>query len=209
MRDWETLYQERGVIQREPSAKVAEAIDFFRECKVKTVLDLGCGTGRHTSLLHTNGFITYGCDSSAHALHVARGILPQVQFQQCDVGSLPYGDECIDGIICHAVIQHGTVATIRRTIAEMYRVLKRGALLFLTVISTDHPEYVTGQEIEPGTKINIDAIDGDTPHHYFTEPEIRGLFRDFDIRRLEHYVARSEKNPDRMSATWVLYATRP
>ena len=91
----------------------------------------------------------------------------------------------------------------------MHRVLKQGALLFLTVTSTEHPEFLTGQEIEPGTKINIDAIDGDMPHHYFTEPEIEELFSDFNIRRLEHYLAHSEKNPDRMAATWALYASRP
>ena len=208
VRNWETLYQERGVVQRAPSAKVAEAIDFFRQCEVKTVLDLGCGTGRHTGLLHSSGFTTYGCDSSAEALQIARKMLPEVQFQQCDIGWLPYRDECIDGIICHAVMQHGTMAMIRRTIEEIYRVLKRGALLFLTVISTDHPEYLTGREIEPRTKINIDAIDGDMPHHYFTEPEIRDLFKDFAICNLEHYTARSEKNPDRMSATWALHAAR-
>jgi len=208
MKDWETIYREHGLVQKEPSAKVAEAINFFRQCEVRAVLDLGCGTGRHTNLLHSNGFITYGCDSSADALLIARVMLPEVHFQQCDAGSLPYRDKCIEAIICHAVIQHGTMDAIRRTVGEIQRVLKHGAWLFLTVISTEHPEYLTGQEIEPGTKINIDAIDGDMPHHYFTEPEIRDLFRDFSICRLEHYRARSEKNPDRMAATWAMYASR-
>jgi len=208
MKNWETLYQERGVVQREPSAKVLEAINYFRKANLRTVLDLGCGTGRHTQVLHESGFAAYGCDSSRDALRIARGRLPPVQFQQCDVGFLPYHEEAIDGIICHAVIQHGTMAAIRRTIAEIHRVLKKSALLFLTVVSTEHPEYLTGQEIEPGTKINIDAIDGDMPHHYFNEAEIRFLFRDFSITKLEHYTAGSEKNPERLAATWALYATR-
>jgi SAM-dependent methyltransferase len=208
MRDWETLYQKQGIVQREPSARVVEAVAFFRTAGLKTVLDLGCGTGRHTDLLCKDGFIVYGCDSSRDALCIARGMLPPAQFQQCDVGYLPYRDECLDGIICHAVIQHGTLATITGTIGEIHRILKRGALLFLTVISTNHPEYLTGQEIEPGTKINIDAIDGDMPHHYFTEEEIKSLFRDFAIIKLDHYIARSEKNPERMAATWALYASR-
>jgi ubiquinone/menaquinone biosynthesis C-methylase UbiE len=194
MKNWRSLYQERGVVQKEPSAKVMEAIDFFRSAQLKTVLDLGCGTGRHTEPLFRNGFTVYGCDSSAAALHIARGTLPEVQYQQCDMRYLPYREQCVDGVISHAVIQHGTVATIRQVIGEIQRVLTSGGILFLTVVSTDHPEYFTGQEIEPGTKINIDAIDGDMPHHYFTE--------------LEHYAARSEKNPERMAATWALYAGR-
>lgn len=208
MRDWGSLYREQGIVQKEPSAKVVEAVNFFCKADLQRVLDLGCGTGRHTDLLYRSGLTVYGCDSSADALRIARATLPQVQFQQCDIGLLPYRDECFDGIICHAVIQHGTIAAIGKTAGEIHRVLKRGALLFLTVISTDHPEYLTGQEIEPGTKINIDAIDGGMPHHYFTEPEIRDFFRDFVIINLEHYTAHSEKNPERMAATWALYASR-
>lgn len=208
MKNWGSLYEERGVVQREPSPKVVEAVTFFRTAKTKTILDLGCGTGRHADLLQRNGFQVYGCDSSASALGIARETLPQVQFQQCDMGLLPYHDQCFDGIICHAVIQHGTVATIKKTIAEIHRILNKGGVLFLTVISTEHPEHLTGQEIEPGTKINIDAIDGDMPHHYFTESEVRDFFEDFAIMKLEHYRAPSEKIPGRLAATWALYAQR-
>jgi SAM-dependent methyltransferase len=208
MKNWGSLYQERGVVQREPSAKVVEAVAFFQTAETKTILDLGCGTGRHAALLQNKGFQVYGCDSSASALGIARENLPQVQFQQCDMGLLPYRDQRFDGIVCHAVIQHGTVATTRKTIAEIHRVLRIGGLLFLTVISTEHPEYLTGQEIEPGTKMHIDAIDGDMPHHYFTESEVRDFFGDFHIVKLKHYRAPSEKTPGRLAATWALYAQR-
>jgi ubiquinone/menaquinone biosynthesis C-methylase UbiE len=208
MKDWDSLYQESGAVQKDVSPKASEAVNFFRMTGAIKILDLGCGTGRHAVYLTQNGFEVCGCDSSATALRIARGILPEVQFQRCDVGSLPYRDRSIDGVFCHAVIQHGTVATIRKTITEIHRVLRRGGVLFLTVISTEHPEYLTGQELEPGTKINIDAIDGDMPHHYFTESEMRDFFRDFVIMDLEHYRAPSEKNPGGMAATWALYAIR-
>ena len=196
------------MVQREPSVKVLEAISFFQTARAKTVLDLGCGTGRHAAMLHQRGFQVCGCDSSASALNIARGMLPEVEFQRCDMGWLPYREKRFNGILCHAVIQHGTVATIKKTIAEIHRVLDSGGVLFLTVISTEHPEYLTGHEVEPGTKINIDAIDGDMPHHYFTESEMRDFFGDFSVLKLEHYRAPSEKTPGRLSATWALYARR-
>jgi len=208
MKDWDSLYRERGVVQKEPSPKASDAVSFFRTTNVTRILDLGCGTGRHTAYLTQNGFEVLGCDSSAAALHVARGIVPQVEFQVCDVGSLPYGDRRFDGIFCHAVIQHGTLATIKEAITEIHRLLRRGGALFLTVPSTQHPEYQTGREIEPRTKIDIDTIDGDMPHHYFTEQEMRDLFWRFVVVKLEHYRAPSEKSPDRIAATWALYATR-
>lgn len=208
MKDWDSLYQERGVVQKEPSPKAADAVSFFRTAGAPRVLDLGCGTGRHTAYFARNGFEVLGCDSSEAALRIARGVLPEVEFQVCDVGSLPYRSRSIDGIFCHAVIQHGTLPAIKKTIAEMHRVLRRDGALFLTVTSTEHPEYLTGHEIEPGTKLHIDAIDGDMPHHYFTEQEMRELFGRFDIAKLEHYKAPSEKSPGRIAATWAIYANR-
>lgn len=208
MKDWDSLYRARGMVQKEPSPRAGEAVDFLHKSGSHQILDLGCGTGRHTAYLVQNGFEVRGCDSSEAALRIARGSLPNVQFQVCDTGSLPYRDQGIDGIFCHAVIQHGTLPTIKKAIAEIHRVLRTGGSLFLTVTSTEHPESLTGHEIEPGTRLNIDAIDGDMPHHYFTEPEIRGLFGRFVIVRLEHYRAPSEKSPGRIAATWALYATR-
>ena len=197
-----------NMVVRTESAKVVEAVSFFRSSRAKTILDLGCGTGRHAALLQKNGFEVYGCDSSASALSMAREMLPQAEFQQCDMGWLPYREECFDGIVCHAVIQHSTVAATKKTIAEIHRVLRCGGALFLTVISTEHPEFLTGQDSEPGTKMNIDAIDGDMPHHYFTESEMKDFFEGFAIEKLEHYRAPSEKSPNRLAATWALCARR-
>ena len=208
MKDWNTLYQERGIVQKEPSPKAGDAVNFFRTTNASRILDLGCGTGRHTAYLAQNGFDVLGCDSSVAALHIARGILPEIQFQAGDVCLLPYKDRSIDGIFCHAVIQHGTLSTIKKAIHEIHRVLRAGGALFLTVPSTKHPEYQTGRESETGTKMSIDAIDGDMPHHYFTEQEMRDIFGRFVIVKLEHYRARSEKSPGRIAATWAIYAKR-
>lgn len=207
-RDWNSLYDNQGVVQVAPSPKVVEATGFLLGADSGTVLDLGCGTGRHTPYLLREGFQVLGCDASGSALQIARAAIPQAEFQQCDIGSLPYRDGSIEAILSHAVIQHGVMATIRKVIAEMHRVLRPGGRLFVTVVSTEHPEYLTGHEIEPRTKIGIDAVDGDMPHHYFTEEDIKECFGSFDISGLEHYRAPSEKQPARMAATWAIYAVR-
>ena len=197
-----------GAVQKELSPKADDGASFLRAAGAERILDLGCGTGRHSAYLAQNGFRVLGCDSSEAGLRIARGVLPEAQFQVCDMGLLPYRDQSIDGIFSHAVIQHGTVATIKKTIAEIHRVLRDRGAVFLTVPSTEHPESMTGREIEPGTRMGIDAIDGDMPHHYFTEQELRGLFGRFAIARMEHYTAPSEKNPARRAATWAVCCTR-
>jgi ubiquinone/menaquinone biosynthesis C-methylase UbiE len=207
MKDWDTLYKE-GIIQKEPSKFALKAIDFFKKEKLKRILDLGCGTGRHTICLLKNGFKVYGCDRSENALKIAGEKIPGVEFKKCDMSSLPYMDNFFDGVLCHLVIQHGRIDDIKKAISEVYRVLRNRGILYLLVPSIRHPEYLTGEEIEPNTKINIDAIDGKVPHHYFTKDEIKELFRDFRILKLEHVEYLSEKAPNKKAAGWVLYAVK-
>lgn len=208
MKDWDSLYKEKGIVQKEPSKRVIEAVKFFKQNGLERILDLGCGTGRHTVHLLKQGFQAYGCDSSESALKIAREVLTDVEFEQCDMTSLPYEDEFFDGILCNFVIQHGKIADVKRAISEMYRVLKKGGIIFLTVPSTKHPEYFTGEEIEPGTKINIEAIDGNMPHHYFTEEEMREFFGKYKIIKLEHFEGASEKDPNKKSASWGIFCRR-
>lgn len=208
MKDWDAIYKEKGVIQKEPSGKVIEAISFFKQKGLERILDLGCGTGRHIPCLLEQGFQVYGCDSSESALQIVQEVLTDVEFKKCDMTSLPYKDEFFDGVLCNFVIQHGALAHAKKAIAEMHRVLRIGGMLYLTVPSTDHPEYATGKEIEPNTKINIDAIDGDIPHHYFTESEMTDLFGEYEIIRLQQFYGVSEKDPNKKSAAWEILCRR-
>ncbi|MEA2053307.1 MAG: class I SAM-dependent methyltransferase, partial [Euryarchaeota archaeon] len=176
MNDWNSIYEERGILQKEASETVIEAVNFFKHERVRRVLDLGCGTGRHTAYLLEEGFQIYGCDSSEAALRIAMATLPAVDFETCNITSLPYEAGFFDAVICNHVIQHGTIAEIKVAISEIHRILRKGGILFLVAISTNHPKYLTGTEIEPNTRINTDSVDGDLPHHFFTEKELRALF---------------------------------
>ncbi len=206
MKYWNTLYKEKGIVQKEPSKKVLEAIKFFKEKRIEKILDLGCGTGRHTTLLVKENFEVHGCDNSEDALKIIKEILVDNEFRLCDMTKLLYNDGYFDGIICYQVIQHGKIADIKKSISEMHRVLKKGGYLFLVVISTKHPKFQTGEEIEPNTKINTDDIDGYMPHHFFSELEMKEFFNKYEIIKLNHFEGQSEINPSGRMASWELYA---
>ena len=208
MNSWDSIYEEKGAFQQEPSGRVEKAITFFKDKGLATVLDLGCGTGRHIRILLENGFDVYGCDSSVEALSIAEHESSQVKFSVCDMISLPYQDGLFEAVLCHHVIQHGSIEDIKKAVSEIYRILRKRGYLFLTTVSTKHPKALTGQEIEPNTRIKTDALDGNIPHHFFTEGEIRGLFADFEILELEHFEGPSELDPATWSAAWELYAAK-
>jgi len=209
MNDWNSIYKERGILQKEVSETVIEAVNFFKHERVRRVLDLGCGTGRHTAYLLEEGFQIYGCDSSEAALRIAMATLPAVDFETCNMTALPYEAGFFDAVICNHVIQHGTIAEIKVAISEIHRILRKGGFLFLVAISTNHPKYLTGTEIEPNTRINTDSVDGTLPHHFFTEKELRALFSKlFEIVKSVHFEAPSELDANKETAAWKMYARR-
>jgi ubiquinone/menaquinone biosynthesis C-methylase UbiE len=209
MEDWNSVYEKKGVFQKQPSEKVIRAVSLFKQKGLSRVLDLGCGTGRHTRYLLEEGFDVYGCDSSEEALAIIRQRIPEAVFDCCDMTSLTYKDAFFEGIICNHVIQHGLKADAEKAAAEMQRVLAHRGYLFLIAASTSHPKYATGREIEPNTRIDTVALDGHVPHHFFTRQEMEKLFEDFDIISLEHFEGPSELDETTGSAAWELYARNP
>ena len=208
MKDWNSIYAEKGVLQENPSPRVESAIRLFKEKGFERVLDLGCGTGRHIKLLLEQGLDAYGCDSSENAVGRLAGLVEASRLRVCDMAALPYRPDFFDGIICNHVIQHGLFADAKKVAGEILRVLRPDGILFLTTISTEHPKYGTGREIEPNTRIDTDAIDGHIPHHFFTQDEMRELFQGFVILRLEHFSGPSELDATKHSAAWKLYARK-
>jgi SAM-dependent methyltransferase len=57
----------------------------------KTLLDLGCGTGKHASLFHAAGYEVQGVDMSATMLARARAHHPDIRFHQGDARSVRLG----------------------------------------------------------------------------------------------------------------------
>ncbi len=212
-KNWNSLYMEKRIIQKEPSKRSIESADLFKRERLKRILDLGCGTGRHLIYLLKQGFDIYGCDSSENALillkeRLEKERLKEVQLTQCDMTSLLYESAFFDGIVCTHVIQHGRLAEIKKAISEIYRVLRKSGIILLTIPSVKHWKALSGEQIEPNTRINIEAPDGDMPHHFFSEEEIKELFKDFEIIKLNHYEEPSEFEPDKMTRSWEILAKK-
>lgn len=160
MGDWEV-----------PSAWVRKVADSWHDSGVRTVLDLGCGIGRHTLALHSLGFSVRALDRSESGCARTRERCAQagadVEVRQGDVTELPYPDASFDAVLAYNVVYHGTEDDLRSCLAEVRRVLRPAGRYASTMLSKRNAEYGRGTEIAPNTFVQPGATDDKVhPHLY-------------------------------------------
>ncbi len=182
---WDDIFKQKGRYFNEPHADMPGIVKILQERGAKTVLDLGCGTGRHTVYLAKNGFTVYGMDNSPQAIQSAQKWLHEegltADLKYGDITEpFPYPDAFFDALISVQVINHGDNATVKRIAQEIARVLKPGGLLFITVATLKN-QAKTWEQIEPNTFMPLDGREKGLLHHIYTPEELSELFSGFDI----------------------------
>jgi 2-polyprenyl-3-methyl-5-hydroxy-6-metoxy-1,4-benzoquinol methylase len=71
MSAWDRIY-ENGSIHTNPSKEIIALVPYLRKNGVSNILDVGCGTGRHSIYLFKEGFNVKGIDISKKAIEIAR-----------------------------------------------------------------------------------------------------------------------------------------
>ncbi|MCF4099491.1 class I SAM-dependent methyltransferase [Maritalea mediterranea] len=101
-----------------------------------TVLDAGCGGGKHCADLLAKGAKMHGFDLSEKMLAIAKDMLgDQINFKTANLAEkLPYQDAQFDRILCALAMHY--VKDWTTPLSEFYRLLKPGGKV---VISTHHP----------------------------------------------------------------------
>jgi SAM-dependent methyltransferase len=217
MPTWDTLYKNQIHDHGNGLWKIPHEylVEFFggRELPSPSsrILDLGCGTGRHLVFLEGLGYRSYGMDISPTGLIHSRNWLDTVghpvRISMADMTSLPYSSSCFDLIISTYVIHHNTLADIRKTIQEMYRLIIPGGMILVSVPSTRGYRHDKGRPIEPGTVIPEIGQDWGIPHHYFDLEEIAHEFGMYVIRAID---LQETVNADGyLSSHWFIRAEKP
>ena len=181
---WERIYQEQGDLQFDVLPKIKTASRLFKERGYEKILDLGCGTGKHSIFLAQEGFEVYATDMSLTGIDIAKKKaeslgLRNIHFKQHDMISIPFKDNFFDAVICIWTIYHGTLDRIQETINEIHRVLKPGGMVLTDFLSVDDDTCGLGREIEKNTFLGEKKTEEDVPHHYSTKEELEQLFSRF------------------------------
>jgi SAM-dependent methyltransferase len=200
---WEKIYKKDGRVFPEPFPRFHEAVDLFVEHGCSEILDLGCGSGRHTVHLALENFKTFGLDISPTGLGLTREWLREKGLESRIVLSdfrhpLPFREGSFSGVFSIQVIHHARIAAVQLAIREIWRVLLSGGVAFISVAaSKDDEEFV---EIEPGTIVPLTGSEAGLPHHIFSEEELRMEFRDFQVWYVSLRAA---------GKVWVITARKP
>ena len=106
----------------------------FERLDAGTVLDAACGTGRHSVELVRRGHLVIGVDSSEAMLEKARAKLPEADFREGDLETLPAGSQAFDAVVCALALVH--LPDLHGAMAEFERVLHPGGRV---IVSDVHP----------------------------------------------------------------------
>jgi SAM-dependent methyltransferase len=188
LQTWESIFAREGLVFTHPHEDAAYLADLLHRRGAQSILDLGCGSGRHILFFAQHHFTMYGIDVAPTGLALTRHQLEQAglgaQLTQHDIfAGLPFADALFDAVLSFQVIHHGRLLQIRSLVEEIGRILKPGGLVYVTVPQLQN-QGCRFQQIEPGTFIPLDGNEAGLPHHYFTPEELHDLFKRFTITDL-------------------------
>lgn len=186
---WERIYAQKGDPGFGVLPKIKRACKVFNEKEYHDLLDLGCGTGRHSIFLAQHGFSVKATDFSSTGIRIAQAKvkslnLYNIHFVQHEMNTIPFLDRSFDAVICTWTIYHGIIASIRQTITEIHRVLKQNGSLITDFLSTNDSTYGLGHEVEQNTFVGQKPGEEDVPHHYSTKKELVELLARFCLVKI-------------------------
>ena len=103
------------------------------------VIDAGCGYGRNLVYLLRAGCEVFACDQNPEAVAHVRALaasletgLPETNFRVAAIENMPFTTGSADVVICNSVLHFAQdLAHFRAMLAELWRVLAPGGMLFI------------------------------------------------------------------------------
>lgn len=103
-----------------------------------------------------------------------------------DIRKLPYDDESFDYALSYNTIFHLTKKDIKKSIAEINRVLKKNGLFFVNFMTQEDKYYGEGKEINEGEFVLVNEEGQERYRAFFELNEVKEYFEGFEIILLEN-----------------------
>ena len=175
---WESRFAQEGKIWGElPSKSAYSALELFLAHHVKTVLVPGSGYGRNSKLFSSAGLAVTGIEISETAYQLAGQFDPRSKFYQGSVLDMSCDAKKYDAFYCFNVLHLFRQPERELFLQQCINKLQSGGLACFVVFSDRESSFGQGRETEPDT---FESKPG-RPVHYFTEPDLRQQFHNFEI----------------------------
>ena len=169
------------------------------------VLDAGCGGGRNLSYLLAQGFDVFAIDQDAAAVNAVVGLftrlapqLPADRVRLGEVQALPWADGSMDAVVSSAVLHFAhDDEHFRAMVAEMWRVLAPGGLLFARLATSISIEGLIARPVG-----RVRLPDG-SDRFVVDEETLTGLTHELGGRLLDPLKTTNVQN-QRAMTTWVV-----
>lgn len=166
--------------------------NIWRELGYVDLLDLGTGLGRNAIHFSKQGFNVTAIDISDYAVQylktwAAKENLP-INAEVGDMLSLNYPNQSFDCIFAYHVISHTDSIGLKKTIAEIERVLKPNGEVYLSFCSKESTDFIENKskKIDPNTLICQDEPEKGILHFYADLKNIKELLANFKIELIKH-----------------------
>lgn len=146
------------------------------------LLEVGCGNGKN--MLYRSDIDAVGIDISDEQVSICKS--KDLNVQKATMTSLPFSDASFDNIICIAVYHHLETDNERKqSLQEMYRVLKTGGKLFLTVWAMEQ-EVSSKRKFTHSDSMVSYKVD-DSTHYRYYHIYSEGMLEN-EIKRFSNFV---------------------
>ncbi|BCJ98521.1 class I SAM-dependent methyltransferase [Anaerocolumna chitinilytica] len=188
--DWE---HEKGGYWLEPCEECYYYIKKWKNEGRHSILDLGCGLGRHSIEFAKSGFKVTAVDLSEYGVSHLKDWQKKenldILTKKCDMKKLPFSDNAFDCIWAYHVISHTDTEGFLEILNEVERVLKPNGTIYLTMCSKETWSFreANFEHIDENTIIkSMDGPEKDVPHYYVDLDDIIRLFKKFSLNRIRH-----------------------
>jgi SAM-dependent methyltransferase len=176
----------------------------LREAGVRTILELGCGTGNDAARLASAGYLVTAIDLSAEAIGQAEARFgSKATFMVADMTQrLPFPDGGFDAVMSNVAMHMFPDRVTRALFAEVRRLVRTGGLFVFHVNALeDRPlraRWQPARELEP----DYVAEESGQTMHLFSESYLRELLGEWRELQLASVPIMHSESGERYKHVW-------